>query len=398
MALLIMVFGLFIGSCKKDETTTTTNSYYVSSETKLSLTIANIRTDLQKFIPGFNLGSLVTSDVDVQKLVYKTTFKNNSIKASGLVCFPKNPGNYPILSFQNGTITKFTEAPTENIDDETIKMIESVASTGFIVVIPDYIGFGESASLPHPYLDAKSSNQSILDMLRAVKELGNDAKTEAKPTKDLYLFGYSQGGWATLQLQKSIETNYSSEFNLIASSCGSGPYSLEYMTDYILSKDIYPMPYFFAYVLNSYSAIGTITNPLSDYFQAPYAAKIPGLFDGMHSGGAINAELNTQVSSLLTSDFRTGYSTNSKFAVFKSAIKSNTVEAWSLSTPTKLFHGGADDYIPAGVSQKMQADFLAKDSNNSKKLEVTIIPGVDHSSAISPVSLLTLSWFLQIKK
>ena len=158
------------------------------------------------------------------------------------------------------------------------------------------------------------------------------------------------------------------------------------------------MPYFFAYVLNSYSAIGTITNPLSDYFQAPYAAKIPGLFDGMHSGGAINAELNTQVSSLLTSDFRTGYSTNSKFAVFKSAIKSNTVEAWSLSTPTKLFHGGADDYIPAGVSQKMQADFLAKDSNNSKKLEVTIIPGVDHSSAISPVSLLTLSWFLQIKK
>ncbi len=126
-------------------------------------------------------------------------------------------------------------------------IMESLASMGFIVVIPDYIGFGASASLPHPYLDAKSSTQSILDMIRATKEYSTDDKVLAKPTKDLFIFGYSQGGWATMQLQKTIEKDYSTEFNLIASSCGAGPYSIEYMNKYIVDQPIYPMPYFLAY-------------------------------------------------------------------------------------------------------------------------------------------------------
>jgi pimeloyl-ACP methyl ester carboxylesterase len=315
-----------------------------------------------------------------------------------LVCFPKTPGNYPILSFQNGTNTLHSDAPTENPLEDNTLMLETLASTGFIVVIADYIGFGESSDQTHPYLDAESSTQSILDMIRAAKELGKDDKILAKPTKDLYIFGYSQGGWATLQLQKTIEKDYSSEFNLIASSCGAGPYSVEYFNEYVLSKDIYPMPCFLAYVLNSYVAIGSVTNPLSDFFQSPYAAKIPGLFDGKHSTGEINAQLTQQIPNLLTNEFKTTYATNSKFATFRSVLKANSVAAWSLSTPTKLFHGSSDEYVPLGVSQKMYNDFLAKDSNNSKKLEFVTVPLADHSTAVPVVAFSTLSWFLQIKK
>jgi len=36
-------------------------------------------------------------------------------------------------------------------DDDLFRLIESIASMGFIVTIPDYIGFGASANLPHPY-------------------------------------------------------------------------------------------------------------------------------------------------------------------------------------------------------------------------------------------------------
>lgn len=403
ICLFLVVFssGILLNSCKSnDDDQKPVDQYYLASEIKFSLTIDQIKTNLNGLVPNFStlFGSIITTDVEVQKVTYKTTFKNGSIKASGLACFPKKAGNYPILSFQNGTNTVLKDAPSVNPTEDNMLMIESLAATGFIVVIPDYIGFGESANSPHPYLDAKSMTQSVLDMIRATKELSADASIVAKPTSDLFLFGYSQGGWVTLQTQKSIEKDYSTEFNLVASSCGAGPYSIEYMTDYVLSKDTYPMPYFLAYVLNSYINIGAVTNTLADFFQPTYAAKIPGLFDGLHTGGAINASLTTQIPSLLTTDFRTAYTTNTKYTGFKSVIKSNSIEPWSLATPTKLYHGTADEYIPMGVSQKMYADFLAKDSNNDKKLELVPIPLADHSTAVSVVAFKTLSWFLQIKK
>lgn len=398
--LLISSLGIFLSSCQRDEIIESDiNQYYMASQMKVELTVDKIKTSLNTIVPSSGaLLSIINSDVEVQKIVYKTTFNNKSIKASGLVCFPKTAGDYPILSFQNGTNTLYTEAPSENPNGENITLIESLATSGFIVVIPDYIGFGESSNLPHPFLDAKSSTQCILDMIRATKELCKDDKIVAKPTKDLFIFGYSQGGWATLQLQKTIEKEYSSEFNLIASSCGAGPYSLEYMTNYIVDQQTYSMPYFIAYLINSYNKIGAITNPLSDFFQDSYTAKIPDLFDGLHSESEINAQLTTQISSLITSDFRTNYLTASKYLAFKSAINYNGVLPWSVSTPTKLFHGAADTYIPLGVSQRMLADFQVKDPSNSTKIELVIIPSVDHTSAIPKVALETMAWFLKLKK
>ena len=399
--LIVLSSMSLLNSCKsEDNSRKDVNQYYLASQVKFDLTVDEIKTNLNTVVHNLSilLSSIIHSDVEVQKVVYKTTFNNVSIKASGLACFPKTPGNYPILSFQNGTNTLFKDAPSENPTGDNISLIESLATSGFIVVIPDYIGFGESSSSPHPYLDAKSSTQSILDLIRATKELSKDDNIVAKPTKDLFIFGYSQGGWATLELQKTVEKEHSSEFNLIASSCGAGPYSIEYMTNYVLNQDVYPMPYFLAYLLNSYNKTGLISNPLSDFFQAPYAAKIPGLFDGLHTSSEINAQLTKQVSSLLTPEFKTAYLTNSKFAGFRSAINLNSIQPWSISTPTKLFHGSADVYIPLGASQKMLADFQTKDTANSSKIELVVVPLADHSSAVPLVVLKTVNWFLELKR
>ena len=159
LILAMSLSGIFLSSCKSGgEDNTTGNSYYLSSETKVDLSVSDIKANLNELIPNFStfFGSIISSDVQVQKVVYKTTFQNKTIEASGLACFPKTPGNYPILSFQNGTNTVYKDAPTENPSEDNILMLESLASTGFIVVIPDYIGFGVSTSLPHPYLDALS--------------------------------------------------------------------------------------------------------------------------------------------------------------------------------------------------------------------------------------------------
>jgi pimeloyl-ACP methyl ester carboxylesterase len=398
--LLFFVFaGLFLNSCK-DTNTPEPKSYenYISNELKSQITSQEAVANFVKVAPeAAAISALIRYDVEVSKITYKTIFKDKNIQASGLVCFPKAAGNYPILSFQNGTNTLYSEAPSVNSGNDMFAVMESLTAMGFIVVIPDYIGFGASANLPHPYLDAKSSTQSILDMIRATKEYSTDDKVLAKPTKDLFIFGYSQGGWATMQLQKTIEKDYSSEFNLIASSCGAGPYSIEYMNKYIVDQIDYPMPYFLAYLLNSYVAIGAFTNPLTDFIQAPYAAKIPGLFDGKHSGGAINAELTTQMANFLTPEYRVGYATDAKYAGVRSAFLSNSITAWNAKTPMKLFHGADDDLIPPGISQKMLADFKTAGMSDSQ-IQLVIIPNVGHTTGVYPTGMQTILWFLSLVK
>ncbi len=398
--LLLIVFAvLFLNSCK-DNNDPIQKSYenYISTELKLELTSQQAITNFVKIAPeAVALSPLVRFDVEVRKITYKTIFKDKNIQASGLVCIPKTPGNYPVLSFQNGTNTLHSEAPSMKANDDLFSIMESITAMGFIVVMPDYIGFGASANLPHPYLDAKSSTQSILDLLRATKEYTSDDKVLAKTTKDLFIFGYSQGGWATMQLQKSIEKDYSTEFNLIASSCGAGPYSIEYMNKYIVDKTEYPMPYFLAYLLNSYQTIGSFTNPLTDLIQQPYAGLIPGLFDGTNSGGTINSKLTTKMADLLTAEYRTGYATNAKFASVRSAFLSNSITAWNAKTPMKLFHGEKDDYIPAGMSSKMLADFKTAGVADTQ-IQLVILPGADHTTGVYPTGMQTIMWFLSLKK
>jgi pimeloyl-ACP methyl ester carboxylesterase len=398
--LLVAVFAVFfLISCdKNNDPVKKENQYFLSNEVKDSLSKEEALANFTQLAPeAIFIGGFIKHDVEIQKLVYKTTFKDQNIQASGLVCLPKTPGNYPVLSFQNGTKTLHSEAPTVAYDDDLYRMIESIASMGFVVTIADNIGFGESSNLPQPYLDAKSSTQCILDLLRAAKELETEENTVAKSTQDLFIFGYSLGGWATMQVQKSIEKNYSSEFNLIASSCGAGPYSLEYMNSYILGLETYPMPYFLAYLLNSYHILGSFNNPLADFFQEPFATAIPGLFDGEHAGGSINAALTTQLSVLLTPAYRTGYAIGPDFEKERTALAANSIVAWKTTTPTKLFHGEMDDYIPFGISQKMWSDFRAIGVPETQ-IELILIPDADHTTGVYATGLQTILWFLTLKK
>ncbi len=395
--LILIVFAvLFLNSCKDNNTPEpTTYEYYISNELKAEITSQEAVANFVSIAPeAVAISSLIRFDVEVHAITYKTTFQDKSIMASGLVCFPKIAGNYPVLSFQHGTIFLHSEAPSKSTDNSLTSIMESVTAMGFIVVIPDYIGFGASEKTQHPYLDAKSSTQSILDMIRATKEYSTDDKVLAKPTKDLFIFGYSQGGWATMQLQKTIEKDYSTEFNLKASSCGAGPYSIESMNKFMVEETEYP-PCYVAYLLNSYQTIGLFTNPLSDLIKEPYASLVPTLFNGENTIGTINSKLTSKMADFLTSEYRTGYATDAKFAGVRSAFLSNSIAAWNITTPTKLYHCKNDEVIPFSMSEKMLADFQTKGVTSSL-IELVPVSGTDHLSGAYSAGIETIKWFLPL--
>lgn len=404
ICLIIVCIGLLLGACKEiNEPEEKNYSYIVSHSSKAQVSLEEIKFKIswaKSVYPDLGpFAALVKSDIDVEKIIYSTTFLGQKIQASGLVYLPKMAGNYPVLCFQNGTNTLYSQAPSVNSESGVLSILESIASMGYIVVVPDYIGFGESQQLPHPFLHASSTVKSTLDMLRAVRELTSEENSAVKSGKDLFIFGYSLGGWATMQLQKEIETNFSDEFNLRASACAAGPYSLEYMNQYITGLKYYLDPYFLAYLLNAYTAIGIIDNPLSDFVNPPYASIIPGLYDGKHSGGSINDNLTFWVDSLLTTDYRTRCITDPKFASFNQALKDNSVKVsdWKISTPTCLFHGSNDSVVPVSMSEKIMQDMLAA-GNSEEKVKLVIIPKVGHSDGIIPVGIKTIQWFFEMNK
>lgn len=330
--------------------------------------------------------------IQVYKITYYTTLQGEPQVASGLVCVPMAEGPFPMMSYQNGTNTLHSNAPSENPNRDLYLMLESVASTGFVIAIPDYIGFGSSDNMFHPYLHKESTVQTVVDMLRAVKEL-TENYLDVSVTRDLYITGYSQGGWATMAVQKAIETEYSSEFNLKASACGAGPYDLSYINEYILGQETYPMPYFTGYMFDSYQKLEVITTPVDSVFREPYAGEISTLYDGTLSGEEINEELTTVVADLFTGNYIANYETDTIFTSLRETLVENSVEAWATSIPTRIYHGTEDSFVPKEVSIAIYDDFQTEGAN---QVELFLLPGLEHTTGIVPSGLASVQWFLEL--
>jgi pimeloyl-ACP methyl ester carboxylesterase len=376
------------------------DKYLVSFDKHATYTVTQIKSQLNMYVIIYpELKAIVDNlqhGVEVYKITYKTKFKDKEIIASGLVSVPQTSGTYPVISYQNGTNTQHSNAPSVNPNDQLFQMLEFVASTGFIVSVPDYLGFGSSANMFHPYYDMKSTNESTTDMIRAVKELANNY-LEAVPKSDLFIMGYSQGGWATMQLQKYIEENFSSEFKLRASACGAGGYDVSYINDYILGQTDYPMPYYIGYMIHSFVKLGDVTNLPADIFKSPYSDRILTLYNGTKSGDEINAQLTTKIADLFTAEYRSGVKTNNKFSSVVSTLSKNSISAWKTNVPTMILHGTADTYVPYQGSENIYNDFLAKGVSKSN-VSLVPFPGLGHTTAIIPSGVASISWFIDIIK
>lgn len=128
------------------------------------------------------------------------------IPVSGLLGIPQNDPKTPsLLSLQHGTIIGSEGAPSNYPNSQAESGLNLIASLGFVTIMPDYIGYGVSKNIMHPYFDKKYSAQSVVGMIKAVKEYLK--KQEISVSGRLFLLGYSEGGYTTMAAQQAIETN-----------------------------------------------------------------------------------------------------------------------------------------------------------------------------------------------
>jgi pimeloyl-ACP methyl ester carboxylesterase len=381
---LLVVVSVFVSSCNRTNTEPTPdNQFLVSSSLIGDFSREQL---IQRVDPTF--AAFLPNGIKVYKIVYKTkNTDGKEINASGAVMFPNKTGNLPLISVQHGTITDDREAPSYYATNSEANAAGSLlASQGFIVAYPDYIGYGASNNLPHPYEHRESLASASLDMLRATREFVRQEKVAWD--NRLYIAGYSEGGFATLALQKKIEEETGTEFNLRASSCGSGAYdktaTMKYLvnsrtTGSVSSNQLY------LWVLLTYDRIYNLNRPTTAYFKAPWAAQIQTTRERTN----VNVSLNT----IFTDAFIKGLNDGTDTA-FLNAIKDNDVYDWKPRTPTRLYHGDADDLVFYFNSVNAEKAMKARGATN-----VTLIPlrGRNHTSGIQDFLLGTFDFFSTVQ-
>jgi pimeloyl-ACP methyl ester carboxylesterase len=366
--------------------------YLVSHEQQFIRTIPQIISLLD--LAGIEgMDDYMQFDINLYKITYKTRFLDQEVIASGIVTFPVTARAMPMLSFQNGTITSHREAPTENLFNAGF--ISSIASAGYIFLIPDYIGFGSSADILHPYYHETTTAVTVRDMLRAAEELSQLEGYDFNG--DLFLAGYSEGGYATLATHKSIEEVPLGGFELIASAPASGGYDIRDMQEYFFSLETYDDPYYLAYVALSYANIYDQPDILHQIFREPYASAIPDLFDGTLNGGEINLELTGKVEELIQPDALQNINTDPKYAYIQDLFDENSVHDWIPTIPVYFYHGTADITVPFRNTMKTYAHMLELGAS-PEIIQLIPLEGESHGSGSIPYVLDIIKKFNSLRQ
>ncbi len=323
---------------------------------------------------GLSLDAAVVKyDVVLYKIEYKVKYKGNLVTASGLLALPVLPDSrsIPAYSFQHGTILLKSEAPTIDLKNLLLPIeLYLPASMGMMAVLPDYIGFGSSASEFHPYYVKEPSALAVLDLLQAAKNFSTQKKY--KISEKLHLVGYSQGGYTTLAAHQYMTSNPNfSYFKDFISYAAAGGYDLLGMQDIILKRETYEQPYYLGYILKSYQNYYGFTKPTwSDLLKSPYAEKISTLIDGTKSGEEVNAALTNNVKDLFTDNFLNNYANNATFTNLTQNLVSNSLTEVPSTQPLIMYHGKSDVWVFPETSKSTYNKLLAKGSKNISYIEV----------------------------
>ncbi len=396
---MLLVSVILLHSCGREEEKG--YEYLISAEKALSYSpvyIGNLVNAAAAYYPEIDqIKPLISDGVDVYTVIYKTMLDGKAIEASGLMCVPQAAGKFPVICFQNGTNTVDAYAPSNFPLNTQYQMIEIIASMGYVVLIPDYPGFGASAGKPHPYLIREPTVRAVTDMIRAAKEAGGNLIKDIEADNLLAFIGYSQGGWATMALHKAFETEYGNEFELAGSVCGAGPYDITYLFSSMINTDVYPMPVYIGYIVNAYSYYKQFTNPVTDILNEPYATSLAGLYNGKLDFSQINAQLTTSVQALVNSSFLAGFSTDAHYESVRNAMVLNSIAPWHTTKPLYLIHGGNDTQVNPQVTEYFYNRLIEAGSSPST-VKKEILPGLDHGDAAVPAIVKGLVFINDLMK
>lgn len=314
--------------------------------------------------------------VEAYRLTYLTLDgQGQQILASALVALAQKPANSlsPVLSYQHGTIKHQIEAPSNLADMGTPEVI--LASLGYIVLSADYVGYGVSKTASHPYLLSGPSASAIIDLLTAAKYWRQTQ--QIRDNRQLFLAGYSEGGYVTMAAHRALQAGMSTHRNEILSVVpGAGPYNVGLTLDEDLK-------------------LVRQTNPLLGALLYPGFLKYLSEADRHNVRDQLLQQVlgnDTDVTFMPT--FIDNYMADDRVAI---ESQSNVYD-WRPEVPVNLFHGRDDrtvSYLNASTTlQAMQA----RGAGNLVSLTDCAAQPSGHQECVQPYWRFLLDTFARVAK
>jgi hypothetical protein len=210
---------------------------------------------------------------------YSSVHQGEPVDTRGLLILPEGVDTMDLMVYTHGTLipigidridnqlaSNYRGAQTDFFEIRNICL--PIASGGFAVFVPDYIGFTNSSHKEHPYIYYPELFQSIIDGARAAKGvIGNLGFVQ---DNRLFLAGWSQGAGASLATHKIIERDHSDEFEVVASSGLAGPYNFTRFINFVFENQNEDFEYlniysWGVYCVNKFSGIKRPTDQLFSY-------------------------------------------------------------------------------------------------------------------------------------
>lgn len=338
----------------------------------------------------------VSNQVEAWKIEYETVDPwGSKILASGSIFLPKTSSNkeLPLLFYQHGTILVKTDAPSNNLEIESVLsgLNESLlgviaAGNGYFTIMADYLGMGSGAGF-HPYIHARSQATAAIDLSTAAIEQFPNLFINKKES---FLLGYSQGGHAAMALQREIETYHTNSYKIVAAAFGAGPYDLDgVMINDLLSGRPHPNPYYFGYILKSYFETYDFPYSLNDVLRRPYD-NLESVIDGENSSEVVNRYLPSIFIDALKKEFLDEFKSDMNHPL-RLVIAQNNVLNWKPNSPIRLYHGTKD------LNVLYENALVAKrklEANGADKIQIIEpIKNGNHSTTVIPYLIDSLEWF-----
>ncbi len=338
-------------------------------------------------------------DVETYKVVYNTVDGlGEPTIASGAFCIPisEDCSNFPMAVYEHGTSLRKVDVPSNDVQETYIGKI--FAAGGFNVVLPDYIGMGDSPGL-HPYCHGNSEATATIDMIRAVREAESLGMIPGMTTDngELFLTGYSQGGHAAMATHKYIEENdMLAEFNVLASAPCSGPYEITgAMADTILAAS-YSKPGYIVYMLSAYQSVyGNLYNEYSDILRSPYDEIVVPYFNGNNTTLGMNS-LNNQLPQIIQelvvdSVLENFLNSQADFShPLWQAMADNDNHDWNPTRPIRMYYCTGDEQV--SFQNAIAAD-AAFEANGIENAEAVYMGDGNHNECILPSLTDVYYWF-----
>lgn len=327
-------------------------------------------------------------DLDVEAFsvkYYSEDANGTDILVSGCMLIPQKRSPMALVSIQHGTLLKHDIAASIS-PEQTSEGLAGLlmAAMGYFTIVPDYPGFGESKQT-HPYLHAASIVPSVVDLILVAQEYCEENDIILRD--DVFLSGYSEGGYITLHTQKVIESDYSNQISLRGVAPMAGPYDLKGTFAKIFEDMEYCRPAYIAYWLTAYNDIYN-WNKLGQFFQAPYAGMMNGLFDGSKTWAEVEDILDVPMTDLMHPDFVTKF-VDDESSILWDAICENTCLDWTPKAPLHFFHGDCDNTVFCFNATNAYEKFLA---NGASDVELTIYEGANHETTGDEAALNVIDW------